>query len=58
LADYRKASAADPEDAGVWINLARTLVKMGKAEEAKEPAQTAANLDPGLKEQAQAILKQ
>ena len=57
LANYRKAAAADPEDGGLWLNVTRALMKLGKGDEAKESAQTAKNLDAGLKEQLEALMK-
>ncbi|MFH1619617.1 MAG: hypothetical protein ABIG11_06890 [bacterium] len=53
---YLKASQADPYDAGIWMNRARAAVKSGNKANAKAFAAKGAELDPGMRDTADALL--
>ena len=46
---FRQAAEADPRDAGVWLNLIKTAVKLRKADAAREYGAKAVALEPGYK---------
>ncbi|MFQ5586608.1 MAG: tetratricopeptide repeat protein [Thermodesulfobacteriota bacterium] len=46
IKNYRKASELDPEDVGIWVNLARSYLRKGLKKEAGEAFGRALGLDP------------
>ncbi|MBI5235511.1 MAG: tetratricopeptide repeat protein, partial [Deltaproteobacteria bacterium] len=51
LEKYREASKITPDDAGIWINMARAHLKMKRTSKAGEAFDKALSLDKDVKEQ-------
>ncbi len=48
--NYAQALALAPDDAGIWVNLSRALLKAKRKKEAKEAFEKAIGIDPMVKE--------